>query len=132
MSDFTDYTESSIVNWMVGGTSMPAPVDPVYVALHTSDPTDTGENNEVTASSYARVSTTAGTDWDTVNNTFTNLIDIEFPEAQEDWGNISHFSLWDASTNGNAIAASQLSQARDILTGDAPVFRDGTLNGSVN
>jgi len=132
MSDFTDYTETNIVNWMVGGVSMPSAIDPVYVALHTGNPTDSGQDNEVSASSYDRVSTQAGTDWETVDNTFTNLIDIEFPEAQEDWGNISHFSLWDASTGGNAIASSELSQARDILTGDAPVFRDGTLNGSVN
>jgi hypothetical protein len=132
MSDFTDYTESNIVNWVVGGQSMPSPIDPIYVALHTSDPTDSGQNNEVSASSYSRPSTQAGTDWDTSNNTFTNIVDIEFPEAQEDWGNISHFSLWDSSTGGNAIAYSELAQARDILSGDAPVFRDGSLNGSVN
>jgi hypothetical protein len=133
MTDFTDYLEGQIVNWMVSGSDMPASHSNIYVALHTSDPTNSGENNEVSASSYARVSTTAGTDWSVSGNTFSNLIDIEFPEAQEDWGNITHFTLWDGpDATDNALAWSALDRSRDVSTGDAPVFRDGTLNGSVN
>jgi hypothetical protein len=133
MSDFTTYTEEKIVNWMVGDSDMPLAHSNVYVALHTSDPTNSGENNEVTASSYSRVSTAASTDWDITSNTFENLIDIEFPEAQEDWGSITHFTLWDGpDATDNALAWSALDRDREITTGDAPVFRDGTLNGSVN
>lgn len=133
MSDFTTYLEGQIVDWMVSGSDMPASHSNIYVALHTSDPTNSGEDNEVTAASYSRVSTVAGTDWGTNGNTFDNLIDIEFPEAQEDWGTVTHFSLWDGSAGtDNALAWSALDRNRDITTGDAPVFRDGTLNGSVN
>lgn len=132
MSDFTDYSESSIVNWIVGGTNMPAALDPVYIALHTNDPTNSGEDNEVTAASYSRVATQASTDWDILGNTFSNDVEIKFPEAEENWGNVSHFSLWDSETGGNAVASSELSKARDVDAGDAPVFRIDTLNGSVN
>jgi len=135
MSDFTDYSESNIVSWIVGGQDMPTAASNIYVGLHTSDPTDTGENNEVSTASYSRVSTTAGTDWNITNNTFDNAIDIIFPEAQEDWGTITHFSLWNGSPNdgtNNALAYSVLDSSRDILTGDSAVFRDGSLSGSVN
>jgi len=133
MSDFTTYTEEQIVNWLVGGSDMPLAHGNIYVALHTSSPTNSGEDNEVTAASYSRVSTEANTDWQIADNTFDNLIDIEFPEAQEDWGDITHFTLWDGpDATDNALAWSALDTSRNIATGDAPVFRDGSLNGSVN
>jgi len=133
MSDFTSYLESQIVDWMVGGNDMPSSHSNVYVALHTDDPTNSGENNEVTATSYTRASTSSGTDWTVSDNTFSNLIDVEFPEAEENWGEVTHFTLWDGPDDtDNALAYSVLDRSREITTGDAPVFRDGTLNGSVN
>ena len=133
MSDFTSYLESQIVDWMVGGSDMPPSHSNIYIALHTDNPTNSGEDNEVTADSYSRVSTTADTDWTISDNTFTNLIDVEFPEAEEDWGEISYFTLWDGpSDTDNAIAWSTLERSREVDIGDVPIFRDGTLNGSVN
>lgn len=132
MSDFTDYTENQIANWLVGGSDMPVAHGNVYVALHTSNPSDSGENNEVSSSSYDRVQTAAGTDWNISGGEFENAVDVKFPSAQENWGAITHFTLWDGSTSSdNCLAVSPLVQTRDVNTGDTAVFRSGNLNGSV-
>lgn len=132
MSDFTNYTESEIVNWMVGGDAMPSPPSNIYVGLHTGDPTETGGSNEVSGNNYARASTTAGTDWTISANTFENADDILFNEASGSWGTVSHFSLWDSSTGGNALAYSALDSSRSVESGDAPVFRATNLSGTVD
>lgn len=111
---------------------MPVAHGNVYVALHTSDPGDSGTNNEVAASSYSRVQTAAGTDWSITGGEFENSVEVSFPTAQEDWGSITHFTLWDGSTSSdNCLAVSSIVQARDVNAGDTAVFRAGNLNGSV-
>jgi hypothetical protein len=137
MSDFTDYTETEIVEWLVGGTDMPTAHADVYVGLHTSDPGESPDGStEVDAgtTSYSRVQTTAGTDWNLNADSFDNAVEIEFPEANGSWGNVSHFSLWDDTegNSGNALAKSALDTSRDITDGDAPVFRVGSLTGQVD
>lgn len=132
MSDFSTYTENQIVNWMVGGEDMPTAHTNVYVALHDGDPTNSGTENEITADSYDRVETTANGDWTRTNNFFENAVKIEFPEATESWGDVSHFSLWDGPADtDNAISQSELANTRSIGEGDAPVFREGDLTGHV-
>jgi len=132
MTDFTDYVETEIANWIVGGVDMPTSHGNVYVGLHTGDPTETGDANEVSAASYSRASTTAGTDWTIGTGTFENSSDISFPEAQELWGDVSHFSLWDSQTGGNALGYSSLSSTRTVESGDAPVFRTASLTGQID
>lgn len=132
MSDFSSYTEERIVNWMVGGEDMPEAHTNVYVALHDSDPTNDGTENEITADSYDRVETTANGDWTRTDNSFENAVEIEFPEATELWGDVSHFSLWDGPDDtDNPIAQSALESTRTIDEGDAPIFREGNLTGQV-
>lgn len=134
MTDATDYTEGQFIDWLVGGNDMPVAHGNVYVALHTSDPTESGDANEVTAASYSRVSTASGTDWDTsTTGSFSNAVDVEFPTAQENWGTVTHFSLWDGSAStDNSISYSALDTSREVRSGDAPVFRAGDLTGSMD
>lgn len=133
MTDSTDYTEGLVVDWIVGGQDMPTAHGQVYVALHTSDPSDTGEANELTASSYDRVTTTAGTDWDVSGSEYQNSVEIQFPTAQEDWGTVTHFSLWDGSeSTDNALTASELESNVTIENGDEPVFRSGGITGEMD
>lgn len=132
MSDFSSYTEEQIVNWMVGGEDMPVAHTNVYVVLHDGNPTNDGTANEITAGSYDRVETTANGDWTKTGNSFENAVEIEFPEATELWGDVSHFSLWDGPDDtDNAIAQSALENTRTIDEGDTPIFREGNLSGQV-
>jgi hypothetical protein len=107
MSDLTDYTEGLFRDWMSQGSSMPAPPGTIYVGLHTSAPGESPDGStEVSAADYDRVGVSAGTGWNTPGeNDFQNANEISFGTTQNDWGNISHASLWDASSTGNCIAA---------------------------
>lgn len=135
MSDFTNYTETQIVDWLVGGTDMPAAHGSVYVALHTADPGESPDGStEVDSNTYtySRFQTSAGSDWILDGDSFENDTEIEFPEADEDWGTVSHFSLWDGSEDSdNPLAKSSLDNSRTVEAGDAPVFRVGNLSGEV-
>lgn len=112
---------------------MPTAHVSVWVALHNSDPTNSGEENEVNAAGYSRVETTANGDWTRTGDTFENAVDIEFDVAEENWGEVTHFSLWDGSADtDNAIASSTLDASRTIEDGDQAVFRAGGLTGDVN
>ena len=91
-----------------------------YIALFTSDPTDTGSaGTEVsTGTGYARTAVTFTVSGDTASNSAA----VEFPAASGgNWGTLSHIGVMDASSGGNMIVHSALSVAKAINDGD--VFR---------
>ena len=91
-----------------------------YIALFTSDPTDTGSaGTEVsTGTGYARTAVTFTVSGDTASNS----AGVEFPAASGgNWGTVSHIGVMDASSGGNMIVHSALSVAKAINDGD--VFR---------
>lgn len=91
-----------------------------YIALFTSDPTDTGSaGTEVsTGTGYARTAVT----FTVTDDTASNSAAVEFPAASGgNWGTVSHIGVMDASSGGNMIVHSALSVAKAINDGD--VFR---------
>ena len=90
-----------------------------YIALFTSDPTDTGSaGTEVSGYDYARTAVTFTVSGDTASNSAA----VEFPAANGgNWGTVSHIGVMDASSGGNMIVHSTLSVAKAINDGD--VFR---------
>jgi len=106
---FSGYTENEVLEWLVKNTDMPVSPSNIYVSLHTADE---GENpdgsNEVGAADYSRASTSAG-DWSVGGSdgptTVDNANEISFGDPQNNWGSITHFALWDASTGGNPLIA---------------------------
>lgn len=133
MTDLTNYSETTVRDWMSQGTNATAPAN-LYVALHTSDPGETPDGStEVSAGDYSRVSTTTGTDWDTpTNDVFENNGEITFGVATSDWGTVSHVSLWDGSGTGdNCLAAFALDTSKSINTDDEARFADGDLSFTI-
>jgi hypothetical protein len=90
-----------------------------YVALFTTDPTDTGAaGTEVSGFSYARVAVT----FSVTDNVASNTAGVEFPAATGGaWGTVSHIGIMDALTGGNMIIHSALTASKAIADGD--VFR---------
>jgi len=90
-----------------------------YIALFTSDPTDTGSaGTEVSGYDYARTAVT----FTVTDDTASNSAAVEFPAANGgNWGTVSHIGVMDASSGGNMIVHSALSVAKAINDGD--VFR---------
>ena len=145
MSAWSDYLENKLVDWLFRGQSYTPPAT-LYVGLMTSAPSDTGPGTEVSGGSYARVAVTAslanfagtqsagstvassGTSGTTSNNGA-----VTFPAPTGNWGTITHFGVYDASTSGNMLAYGALTASKTVNSGDAaPSFGAGQLTIQVD
>lgn len=139
MTAASDYFENKLVDWLFRAQAYSPPAT-LYVALLTAAPSDTGGGTEVTGGNYARVgvtgslanwagtqsagSTTAssGTGGVTSNNNV-----ITFPTPNANWGTVTHFGIYDASTSGNLLLWGPLSSAKAVFSGDAVSIQAGQL-----
>ncbi len=73
---------------------------PLYLGLFTSAPSVSGGGAEVIAPSYARqvVSFSAPS-----NSVMRNDNNLDYPQALEDWGTISHWGIVAAATAGELL-----------------------------
>lgn len=93
-----------------------------YVALTTTDPTDTALGTEVSNSGTAYVRQAAT--FTVSGNNASNTSDIEFPEATADYGTVQAIMIMPAVSGGSAsdmIVHAQLTSDKLISTGD--IFR---------
>lgn len=115
---FSDTFETRVLTWVFTANAATRPTA-WYLALFTTDPTDTGSGTEVstTGTAYARQSASFTVSGDTASNSAA----IEFPTATASYGTVTHVGVFDASTAGNLIAHAALTTSKAIDTGD--VFR---------
>jgi hypothetical protein len=123
-------TADGTVIWLTLKQGLPK--RPIWVALHTADPTDAGTGAEVTGGSYARVQVDpADANWsapDATGGLTANVSDIVFPAPTANWGSITHTSTWDRGTGGNMGYYGALTPAKTVNNGDpAPRFPAGSL-----
>ena len=95
MSALTNYGENLALDTLLAGT--------VYIALHTGDPGEDADQNEVTIAldaDYARKSATfaAGTGPRTLSAPVSWIVD-----AASAGYTVTHISIWDATTAGNPL-----------------------------
>ena len=134
--DATNYLKSQVSGWIAEGRDFDPSLTNIYVALHSEDPGDDAEQNELDASQgasgYDRYESSVDSDWEeTSPGNFQNVNDFVFDEALEDWGEVTHFSLWDGpSDTDNAIGQDAMISSVNVTEGDAPVFRSGNLSGT--
>jgi hypothetical protein len=129
MSAFSDYMEDKVLNWSLRGTSAGTAPANVYISLHTTATTDAGGGTEVTGSAYARkaVSTTGGFNAPSGGST-ANTAEIAFTAASGgNWGTVTHFGIWDASTSGNLLYHGPLTASKTVNDGDVFRFAAGAL-----
>ena len=124
MSAASNYLEAAILEHF-RGTQLALPSN-FYVALHTSDPTDAANATEVTAGSwpaYARQTVgsplssawTASADEAGGGKQITNANTINFlANNGASAVQVTHFSIWDAATNGNMWASAALTAPKTI------------------
>ena len=117
MAEISNYLENALVNATLRNTSYTSPTT-VYLALYTDDPTDADTGTECSGTAYARQSITFGAP---SNGVTTNSAAIEFPQAGNSWGTITHVGIRDALTTGNLLFHTPLDASKAIATGD--VFR---------
>ncbi len=142
---FTDYAENRLVDALFRGQSLGAPAT-WYVGLLTSACSDSSAGTEVSGGSYARVGVTAslanfagtqsagsttassGTGGQTSNN-----IAVTWSTAPTaNWGVVTHYGMYDASTAGNLWLCVALSVSKTINNGDAaPSFAIGAATVTI-
>lgn len=144
MAALTDYLENKIVDWLLRGQSYTPPAT-VYIGLLTAAPSDSSGGTEVSGGSYARVAVTAATtSWNNTQGNTTgastgtdgtteNAITVTFPAPTANWGSVTHFGFYDASTSGNLLIQAALTTPKTINNGDAaPSFAVGALSVQID
>jgi len=128
MSAMTNYLENALGNAVLRNTSYTSPAT-VYLSAHTADPGEAGSASEVSGNGYARVAVTFSAPTDGV---FPTSADATFPAAAGgNWGTITHFAIWDASTAGNSLFKGALSASKVIDDGDTLKFVAAALTVSM-
>ena len=139
MSAMSDYLENKLVDQLFRGQAFSFP-STLYVGLLTAAPSDAGGGTEVSGGSYARASITpslanfsgtqgagttlasSGTGGQTSNNTA-----ITFPTPSANWGAVTHFGIYDASSGGNLLFWGALSVAKTVNQSDVVSFPSASL-----
>jgi hypothetical protein len=107
-----------------------------YVALHTDDPGDAGNQttSEVSYTGYARVAVARSAGGFTVSGAqVSNTAAVQFGECTAGSATATHFSVGLASTStGDILYSGALSASRAISAGITPLFNAGALQGTVD
>lgn len=106
-----------------------------FVALHTADPGEAGDQstNEAAYTGYARVGVTRGAGFNVSGNQVSNAATVQFGECTAGTANVTHFSVGTAASGGGSIIyRGALSAARSISAGITPLFNTGALQGTVD
>lgn len=142
MSAMSDYLENKLIDHILRGRAFAVPAG-IYVALHTAAPDeDASPTNEVVGGSYARVLHGPADDkWEAtqggtpaaasngVGGATQNAGAITFPAPTGNWGQATHWSLWDSLAGGNMLLAMPLTTPKTINAGDpAPSFAPGAAD----
>jgi len=136
MTDIASWLEARIMEYVFDGTEPPTPPSELYVGLHTGDPGEDGSSNEVSASDYSRKQTSLSI-WTVSGSGPTeaeNSNAISFPRAENNWGAVSHGSLWDdtAGSNGNCLWKGDLNSTQTIETDDRMVIGSNEFTATIN
>lgn len=141
-TSFTDYLENKLADHLLRNTALSesSPAS-VYVGLLTAACSDSSAGTEVTGGSYARMAVTRGTSsWNGTHGnttgassgtggTISNASAITWSSAPTaNWGVVTHFAIYDASSGGNMWICQALTASKTINNGDAaPSFGAGAL-----
>ena len=132
MAAFSNHLEDELLDHVLNNNSYASP-NPIYVALYTVAPSDSGGGTEVTGGAYARVSLDSSTaDKWTLAGAGAGLADntaaITFPTATANWGTVVSVAILDAATAGNFLLHGALTSSRVVNSGDTFEFAAGDLD----
>jgi len=117
--NFTNFLEDAFLEHLFDQSSFATP--DLYVSLHTGNPGETG-GYEVTGTGYTRVYTYF-LDWLlTASGVIQNNDEIVFPMADDYWGWITYFGLYNAASSGNLLVYGPLTPSEEIDFGDIVKF----------
>lgn len=119
-----------------GGLQNSATAGSFYIALHTADPGEAGDQttNEIAYTSYARVAVArSGAGWSRSVSTISNAALVQFPQCTGSSGTATHFSIGTASAGaGSIVLSGALSSSLAISTGIQPQFAAGDMTATAD
>ncbi len=129
MGSKSDAYEADVLRATTGQTTTVLSTTPItpWIALFTSNPTDSAAGTEVSGGSYARHNSSGK--WAAPTGTTsvsTNAI-CAFPTASANWGTITGFAIMTASSGGTMLMWGALAASKVVNSGDTPSFASGAL-----
>ena len=119
-----------------GGLQNSATAGSLYIALHTADPGEAGDQttNEISYTGYGRVAVArSGSGWSRSGSTVSNVATVQFGECTAGSGTATHFSIGTLSSGaGQIILSGALTASRAISAGITPLFNATTLTATVD
>mgnify|MGYP001419626587 FL=1 len=113
----SNYLENKVIDHFLGTSSTSAPSN-VYMGLFTSNPTDANSGTEVSGNGYSRQVITFNA---ASSGSATNSSAETFTASGGNWGTITHFGIFDASSSGNLLYHGALTDDKVIEDGDSLV-----------
>lgn len=124
-------TENDVVKFMFNNVAMPSYGSNLYLALHTADPGEGGDQttSECTYTSYNRIAVSRDAAGFTVSgNLSSNTALVQFPTATGGSETITHVSIGTASSGaGQILYSGALNSSRAVSNGGQPQFAAGSL-----
>ena len=127
MSVASDYLENEILDHIFRNSAYTSPAS-VHLALYTAAPSDSGGGTEVSGNGYAREAITFGA---ASGGTISNTAAVEFTASGGNFGTVTHWGIFDASTSGNLLAHGALTASRAVNDGDTLTFAIGDIDISL-
>lgn len=107
-----------------------------YIALHTADPGEAGDQStsEAAYTGYARVAVArSGAGFTVAGDQVSNAATVQFGECTAGSATVTHFTVGTASAGaGSVIYRGALSASRAISAGITPLFNTSALTGTIN
>lgn len=119
----SNYAENKILEHTTGETAWTMPTN-VYVKLHTGDPGEAATSNAATETTRKQASFAAASSGSIATDTTLEWTNVAATET------ITHWSLWDNLTAGNALWTGALSSSAAVTAGDT--FQITTLTLSLD
>lgn len=114
----------------IANNASTGPLTNLYVALHTADPGETGNQstNECTYGSYARVPVTRDASGFSINGSVISFVaNVDFATASSGTETVTHFSIGVSSTGATDIIYSgTVTPTVAVTTGVMPYLTTGT------
>ena len=126
MSALSAYLENKLNDHVLGGSDYSRAAT-VYFALFTAAPNESGSGTECSGGNYSRVAVTNNaTNFPASSSGVkANGTAVTFPTASGNWGTVTAFGVFDASTSGNLLYFGSLSASRTVTSGDTARFAAG-------
>lgn len=126
MAEMSNFLEDRILDHIlrgnVGGTGYPQP-SARYLALHTSNPTDSATGAEMSGGGYARQYIEFGAASFGLSYNSNQCVFVNLPTAT-----VSHVAIWDSSSGGNMLFHSPLSSSITFNSGDEATVAIGSIS----